>query len=162
EYEKLVQDPMLQLACNLTREFARFAPEYTTLPEKAIFRIYGETDSFRNSRLSRTHPTALWVRNDLHSVRGACFYFHFTENEAVVMGGVYSATRTELAAYRQLLHDHYQEFEQILRNSRLRATMGQLQGEMLKHMPKDLCPNHPAAYLMKRSQWYLVSLLDPA
>ena len=31
----------------------------------------------------------------------------------------------------------------------------------MKHMPKDLCPNHPAAALMRRKQWYLVSVLDP-
>jgi uncharacterized protein (TIGR02453 family) len=161
-YEYKITTPLLNLVCSVSREFARFAPNYSTLPGKAVFRIFGEAASSRNKVAHRTHPAAIWVHRDAKSARGACFYFHFTAKEAVVLGGVYSAEPDELLAYRRLLHDHYMEFEAILRDPKLRSQVGELQGDKASRMPKGLCPNHhhPAADLMKQKQWYLVSMLD--
>ncbi len=159
-YDYKITTPLLNLVCSLSREFARFAPDYVTPPEKAVFRIFGNTASSRNLTTRRTHPAAIWVRKDANGARGACLYFHFTPNEAVVLGGVYSAEPAELLAYRRLLHDHYMELEEILRSPKLKTLAGKLQGEKSSRMPKGFSGNHPAAELIKQKQWYLVSMLD--
>lgn len=160
DYEKLIRTPLLDLVCSVSRECARFAPDYATLPAKAVFRIYDDTRSSSNKAAYHTHPAAIWVHKSVERMRGACFYFHFTEKEAVVLGGVYSAEPDELLAYRRLLHEKYEEFEGILRCEKLQATMGELQGDKLSRTPKGFCPNHPAQDLLRRKQWYLVSMLD--
>lgn len=160
EYETLIRTPLLDLVCSVSRECARFAPDYATLPAKSVFPIYHNAHSSRDKTVYQRPPAAIWVRKGLEKKGGACFYFHFTEKEAVVLGGVYSSDAKEVAAYRQLLHDHYQEFEQIVSDEKLQSTMGKLQGEKLKRAPQGFCPNHPARDLLQRKQWYLVSMLD--
>lgn len=159
-YDFKVTNPLLDLVCSVSREFARFAPNYATLPAKAVFRIFGETGSLRDKAPHKTHPAAIWVHKDSEGARGACFYFHFTDNEALVLGGVYSAQADELLAYRKLLQQHYGEFGEILRDERLRSLAGGLQGEKLKTVPRGFPPDHPAADLLRRKQWYVVSMLD--
>jgi uncharacterized protein (TIGR02453 family) len=144
----------------VSREFARFARNYATLPSKAVFPIFKNNGSAAAKSPSLAYPAAIWVNRDARGVRGACFYFHFTDNEAVVLGGVYSAEADEILAYRKLLQESYREVEQILRDPRLRALAGELQGEKLARMPKGFSTTDPAADLIRRKQWYLVSMLD--
>src|SRR5262245_53480266 len=129
-YKVKITTPLLDLVCSVSREFARFAPNYATLPAKAVFRVFGATGTSH-----RTPPAAIWVHKSAQGMHGACFYFHFTEKEAVVLGGVYSAQSRELLAYRKLLQDHYMEFATILTDARLRSVAGELRGERLRRMP---------------------------
>ena len=156
-YDYNITTPLLNLACILSREFARFAPEYVTVPDKAVFRRYGDVPSRKEAHKT---PAAIWVRKGMQGMRGACFYFHFNDREAVVLGGVYYAEPGQLPAYRQLLRDNYQEFQEILREPELESLFGGLQGDKSRRMPRGLCSDHPAAELLRQTQWYLVSLLE--
>jgi uncharacterized protein (DUF2461 family) len=62
--------------------------------------------------------------------------------------------------YRKILERDYRQFFQILRESKLRSLFGELQGGQLKHVPKGFAADHPAAELLRRKQWYVVSMLD--
>ena len=160
-YEKQIKVPMLDLACCLSREFARFAPPYVTPPEKSVFRIYRDENFSHDKRPYKTHIAAVFARHGVAHLRGPCFYFHFTDKELIALGGVYSPEPDELLAYRRLLAENYCEFQQILRAPRLVQTVGELHGEQLSRMPRGFCPGHPAAELLRHKQWYLVSILDP-
>jgi uncharacterized protein (TIGR02453 family) len=157
-YDHKITTPLLNMVCTVSREFARFAPDYVTVPDKAVFRMYGDVPS----RWNQAHktPAAIWVCKGAPGMRGACFYFHFTDKEAVVLGGVYHAEAADLLAYRGLLRDNYREFRDILRQPELLSLFGELQGEKLHRMPAGFSSDHPAAELIKRKQWYLVSMLD--
>jgi len=157
-YDQKITTPLLNLVCTVSREFARFAPDYVTVPDKAVFRMYGDVPSRRKE--AHKTPAAIWVNQGAQGQRGACFYFHFTDKEAVVLGGVYSAEPADLLAYRRLLHDSYREFREILCEPKLNSLFGGLQGEKSQRMPKGFYPGHPAAELIKQKQWYLVSMLD--
>src|SRR5262249_50624939 len=97
---------------------------------------------------------------DAKGVRGACFYFHFTEKEAVVLGGVYAGEAAGLLAIRKLLQQHYMEFATILADARLKSVAGELRGEKLKRMPYGFSSSHPAADFLRRRQWYVATMLD--
>ena len=160
-YDFKITNPLLELVCSVSREFARFAPNYVTPPDNAVFRIFGESGPTRQ-RPNRP-PAAIWVHKDAHrGMGGACFYFHFTEKEAVVLAGVYAGEPDELNVYRRLLQEQYEEFIKIMCDTRLRLIGGGLQGESLKRMPQGFRANHPAADLVRRKQWYLVAMLDMA
>jgi uncharacterized protein (TIGR02453 family) len=154
-YKVKITNPLLDLVCSVSREFARFAPNYATLPAKAVFRVFGRTGTSR-----RTPPAAIWVHKSAQGMQGACFYFHFTEKEAVVLGGVYSAESAELLACRKLLQLHYMEFATILADEKLRALVGDLRGDRLSRMPQGFSSRHPAADLLRRKQWYVATMLD--
>src|SRR5215831_8608540 len=154
-YKVKITTPLLDLVCSVSREFARFAPNYATLPAKAVFRVFGATAGSR-----RIPPAAIWVHKDVKGMRGACFYFHFTEKEAVVLGGMYSAEADELLAVRKLLQEHYLQFATILADHRLKSVVGELRGEMLSRMPYGFSSSHPAADFLRHKQWYVATMLD--
>jgi uncharacterized protein (TIGR02453 family) len=157
-YDQKITTPLLNLVCTVSREFARFAPDYVTVPDKAVFRMYGDVPSRRDQ--AHKTPAAIWVRKGTQEMRSACFYFHFTDREAVVLGGVYHAEPADRLAYRTLLRDNHREFQEILSEPKLQSLFSELQGEKLRRMPAGFWPNHPAAELIRRKQWYLVSMLD--
>lgn len=162
QYEALIKVPVLDLACCLSREFARFAPEYVTAPDRSVFRIYRHESRFSQDKTPyKTHIAAVFARHGVERMRGPTFYFHFTERELVALGGVYLPERDELLAYRALIRDHYQELQQILAEKNLQRTVGTLQGEQLSRIPRGFCPGHPAEALLRNKQWYLVSVMDP-
>src|SRR5262245_4904982 len=58
-YKFKITDPLLELVCSISREFARFAPNYVTPPEKAVFPIFGLKNS--SAQAHNIHPGAIWV-----------------------------------------------------------------------------------------------------
>lgn len=160
EYEKLIKLPMLELIGCLNEEFARFAPNYVTPLQKATYRIYRDTRFSKDKSPYKTHISAIFPRDTASKKEGAVFYFHFTEKEVLVFGGVYMPEREELMAYRMLLQDRYRELQEILRGPKLRRMVGQLQGEQLSRMPKGFPTDHPAESLLRGKQWFLEGTLD--
>lgn len=160
KYEALIKLPMLELVNALNAEFARFAPDYITPPEKAVYRIYRDTRFSPDKTPYKTHISAIFPRHTAVKRQGAVFYMHFTEKELLAFGGVYSPDRDELLAYRGLLAEHHDEFEEILRDKKLRQTLGGLQGEQMTRVPKGFPCSHPAEDLLRHRQWYLEAILD--
>jgi uncharacterized protein (TIGR02453 family) len=160
KYEALIKDPMLELVGCLNDEFARFAPNYLTPPQKAMYRIYRDTRFSKDKTPYKTHISGIFPRVTAVKREGAVFYFHFTAKELLAFGGIYSPERDELMAYRSLIQERHQELEEILDSKMLRRTVGPLQGEQLTRMPKGFSEDHPAESLLRRKQWYLEAILD--
>lgn len=160
QYESLIKLPMLELVGCLNEEFARFAPNYITPPQKATYRIYRDTRFSKDKTPYKTHISAIFPRYTAVKREGAVFYFHFTENELLIFGGVYMPEPEELLAYRTLLQERYQELEAIVAEKKLRRIFGELQGEQLSRTPKGFPTDHPAESLLRCKQWYLEKTVD--
>jgi uncharacterized protein (TIGR02453 family) len=159
KYEALIKAPMLEFVAALNEEMARFAPAYVTPPAKAVYRIYRDTRFSPNKTPYKTHIAAIFPRSSAVKREGAVFYIHFTEKELLAFGGVWGPDRDELLAYRTLLQQNHEEFQSLLNNKSLRKTVGGLQGEQLRRMPKGFPVDHPAEGLLRQKQWYLESTL---
>lgn len=160
KYESLIKLPMMELVGCINEELARFAPAYVTPPQKAIYRIYRDTRFSKDKTPYKTHISAIFPRNTAVKREGSVFYFHFTEKVLLVFGGVYSPERDELLAYRTLLQERYQEFNEILAGKKVQRVFGGLQGEQLTRMPKGFPVDHPAEGLLRHRQWFLESTAD--
>jgi uncharacterized protein (TIGR02453 family) len=160
KYETLIKLPMMELVNSLNQEFARFAPDYITPPEKAVYRIYRDTRFSHDKTPYKTHIASIFPRYTAVKREGAVFYLHFTEKELLAFAGVYSPERDELLAYRGQIQEHYQELEEMLRDKILRRTTGGLQGIQLSRTPKGFPVDHPAESLLRQKQWYLECVLD--
>src|SRR5246127_4381410 len=128
KYEALIKAPMLELVDALNHEFERFAPDYITPGQKALYRIYRDTRFSKDKTPYKTHISAIFPRHTATKREGAVFYLHFTEKELLAFGGVWGPDRDELMAYRSLLRDSHEEFEAILKDKSLRKLVGGLQG----------------------------------
>jgi uncharacterized protein (TIGR02453 family) len=160
KYESLIKAPMLELIECLNQELARFAPHYIQPPQKAVYRIYRDTRFSKDKTPYKTHISAIFPRSNAVKREGAVFYFHFTEKELLVFGGVWSPERDELRAYRTLIQESHEELAEILAQPKLRRAFGELQGEQLSRMPKGFPVDHPAEGLLRQRQWYLENTLD--
>jgi uncharacterized protein (TIGR02453 family) len=160
QYEAVIKLPMLELVNSVNAELARFAPDYITPPEKSIYRIYRDTRFSPDKTPYKTHISAIFPHHTAIKREGAVFYMHFTEKDVLAFAGVYSPDRDELLAYRSLLAEHHEEFRALLRDKKLRRTVGELQGEQMTRLPKGFPCGHPAEDLLRHRQWYLESILD--
>ena len=151
KFDALIKMPMLELVNAFNEELAQFAPEYVTPPQKAVYRIYRDTRFAKDKTPYKTHVSAIFPRHTAVKREGSVFYFHFTEKELLFFGGVYSPEREELLQYRALLRDHHEEFQAILKDPKLKRTLGGLQGEQLSRMPKGFPVDHPAEELAAAS-----------
>ena|ERR1700742_2940712 len=160
KYETLIKTPMLELVEAVNNQLADFAPDYITPGAKALYRIYRDTRFSKDKTPYKTHISAIFPRHTATKRQGAVFYFHFTEKELLIFGGVYSPERDELLAYRTLIQESHEELEEILRQPALRKAFGKLQGEQLTRVPKGFSADHPAESLLRRRQWYLENTID--
>lgn len=160
KYESLIKAPMLELVDALNHEFERFAPDYITPGPKALYRIYRDTRFSKDKTPYKTHISAIFPRHTATKREGAVFYFHWTEKELLIFGGVYSPERDELLAYRTLIQESHEELEEILGQPALRKAFGKLQGEQMSRVPKGFSADHPAEGLLRQRQWFLESTID--
>lgn len=160
KYEALIKAPMCELVECLNHEFARFAPQYITPPQKAVYRIYRDTRFSKDKTPYKTHISGIFPRSNAIKREGAVFYFHFTEKELLMFGGVWGPERDELLAYRTLIQESHEELAEILRAPKLRKAFGGLQGEQLSRMPKGFPVDHPAEGLLRQRQWYLEDTIE--
>lgn len=159
-YESLIKLPMMEMVNSLNAEFARFAPDYITPPEKAVYRIYRDTRFSPDKTPYKTHISAIFPHRTAVKREGAVFYTHFTEKDVLAFAGVYSPDRDELFAYRTLLAEQHEAFAELLHEKKLRRSVGELQGEQMTRLPKGFRCGHPAEALLRHRQWYLESVLD--
>src|SRR5579864_1322186 len=71
QYETAIKLPMLELVNALNAEFARFAPDYVTPPEKAVYRIYRDTRFSPDKTPYKTHVAAIFPHRTAVKREGA-------------------------------------------------------------------------------------------
>src|SRR5437764_8190832 len=100
KYDSLIRTPMLELITCLNEEFAGFAPNYITPPQKAVFRIYRDTRFAKDKTPYKTHVAGIFHSQSGSKNEGPAFYFHFTPKELLVFGGVWTPKREAVLAIR--------------------------------------------------------------
>jgi uncharacterized protein (TIGR02453 family) len=159
-FETSVKAPMIQMVNGLNTEMVKFAPDYVTDPQQAIYRIYRDTRFSKDKTPYKTHIAATFSRRGLEKHAGAGFYFSVSPKEIEVAGGLYMPGPEQLLAVRTHITEHHLEFRRIIRAKKLRELVGELWGEQLSRAPKGFSPHHPAAGLIRYKQWLVYTILD--
>jgi uncharacterized protein (TIGR02453 family) len=160
-FEMHLKQPMRDLVIEVNREMSRFAPEYITDPDKAIYRIYRDTRFSKDKTPYKDHIAASFHHRsaDVHGEAG--FYFAISHKEVAVGGGVYMPAPETLQAIRTHLAGNHAAFRKLIRARRLRGLMGEMQGSQLSRVPKGYPPDHPAADLVRYKQFLFYIELSP-
>jgi uncharacterized protein (TIGR02453 family) len=153
-FESKLKQPMRELVEVLNRDLKKFAPEYVTDPDKAIYRIYRDTRFSKDKTPYKDHVAASFSgRGNGLGVGG--FYCAVSDKEVAVGGGVYMPEPEMLAAIRNRISEHHEELRRILRAKAVRTLLGELHGEQLTRVPKGFLPDHPAADLLRYKRFIL-------
>ena len=160
-FEAQLKEPMRRLVMEINREMLRFAPEYVTDPDKAIYRIYRDTRFSKDKTPYKDHIAASFHRKSADAHGEAGFYFAVSHKEVAVGGGVYMPAPETLQAIRRHLAVHSAEFRKLIRGRKLRELLGEMQGEQLTRPPKGYAADHPAADLVRYKQFLFYIELPP-
>jgi uncharacterized protein (TIGR02453 family) len=159
-YEQHVKAPMLDLVTALNGELMKFAPQFVTDPNKALFRIYRDIRFSADKTPYKTHAAAsFWRRGADHTGEGG-FYFSVSHDQIEIAGGIYHPSPETMLLVRSHIGEHYPELRRILTNKKARKLVGELQGDELTRAPKGFDPQHPALDLIKKKDWILDIALD--
>jgi uncharacterized protein (TIGR02453 family) len=155
EYKNSVRGPLLELTGTLNQQLERFAPDYVTPPEKAVFRIYRDVRFSKDKRPYKTNAGALFWHRAIPKNSSAGFYVSISPKETMIAGGLYMPAPPDTLSLRHHIADHHDRFARILRARSLRSRFGDLQGDSLARAPKGFSPDHPAIHLLRRKDWVL-------
>jgi uncharacterized protein (TIGR02453 family) len=159
-YEQHVKAPMLDLVTALNGELVKFAPQFVTDPNKALFRIYRDIRFSADKTPYKTHAAAsFWRRGADHTGAGG-FYFSVSHDQIEIAGGIYHPSPETMLLVRSHIVENYPELRRILANKKARKLVGELQGDELTRAPKGFDPQHPALDLIKKKDWILDVALD--
>jgi uncharacterized protein (TIGR02453 family) len=161
-YEAELKEPMLAIVRKITDAMIDFAPNHMRPAEKSLFRIYRDTRFSSDKRPYKTHVAAWWSHQGLQKTSGAGYYFHISPKEVVVAAGSYMPDKDQLAAIRNWLLDHHDEFRKLLQSAALRRAFVEFEGERLSRPPKGFPKEHPALDLIQCRQWGLSATLPAA
>lgn len=148
-YDEQVKAPMAELIRALTAEMMRFAPDYVTEPEKAIYRIYRDTRFSADKRPLKTHAAASFPTRGLPRHQGAGLYFEIATEWVWIGGGMWAPEPPLLLRVREHIADTWPELHDTVRKRSFKQLFGDLGGETLARVPRGFSSQHPAAEYLK-------------
>ncbi len=154
-FETQLKQPMRELVAALNGELKKFAPEYATDPDQAIYRIYRDTRFSQDKTPYKDHIAASFFRRGGNGHGTGGFYCAVSHKEVAVGGGVYMPDPELLMAIRQKIAGRHEELRRILRAKAVRSLLGEMQGEQLTRVPKGFAADHPAADLLRFKRFIL-------
>ena len=117
-FERHVKEPMIELVTALSRDFAKFAPEYVGDPKKAIFRIYRDTRFSADKTPYKTHIAASFARRGGERLAAGGFYFSVSHDQIEVAGGIYHPEPETMLVVRNHIAEHHQDLRRLLADLR--------------------------------------------
>lgn len=153
QYDEQVKTPMLEILSWLNTQFARFAADHVTEPRKAIYRLHRDTRFSKDKTPFKLNISAMFGHRLLSKNYCAGFYFHVSATETFIGCGVYMPEPAQLQAIRRAIRDDLAGFRKLITDPKLKRTMGTLQGESLRRVPKGFDPDDPAADYLRMKQW---------
>jgi len=163
DYERLLKGPMAELCIALADQFRTRGVPLSADPERSPFRIYRDVRFSNDKRPYKTAAAAsfAWAgggganvegRSHTENVHASGGYFHLQPGEIFVGGGVWHPASSWLAAFRQRVANHPDEFRAIVEDPAFVGTFGAISddGESLKRVPAGYPADHPAADLLRK------------
>lgn len=150
-FDEKLKQPMLELVSAVNLAMKKFAPDYVTDPEKAVYRLYRDTRFSKDKTPYKDHVAAFFSRRG--DKESAGYYFAISHKSVAVGGGIYMPTPEMLIAIRQHLAEHHEEFRKIAGVRAIRQFFPEMEGERLTRVPKGYPTDHPAADLLRKKNF---------
>jgi uncharacterized protein (TIGR02453 family) len=152
DYEADVRAPMTAIVERLADDFRSFAPELVASPKLSMYRIYRDTRFSENKAPYKTHAAAVFPTRGLAKHEGAGLYFHVSNDEVWIGGGMYAPQTPQLHAVREHIAANCHQLRAIVESPAFRRTIA-LDGDRLSRVPRGFPRDHEAADYLKYRQF---------
>ena len=153
KYEAHVRQPMLAFIEQLAVDLRDFAPDIVASPRTSMYRIYRDIRFSENKTPYKTHVAASFPTRGLPKHAGAGLYFHVSPDEVWIGGGLYAPETSQLQAIREHIAGNVNRLRAIVESPSFRRTIGPLDGERLKRVPRGFPRDHEAAEYLRFRQF---------
>ncbi|UTW61637.1 DUF2461 domain-containing protein [bacterium SCSIO 12741] len=149
-YEKALEN-IRDVAEDLLQEMGKHDNIETPSGRKSLFRIYRDVRFSKNKAPYKTHWSGHFKRATAE-LRGG-YYFHLEPGNSFVAGGFWGPNPQDLQRIRQEIDLNAEEFREVLNDSALQSTFGNMEGNQVKTAPKGFSKDHPAIDLLRYKQF---------
>lgn len=153
KYETLLRSPMIALVERLAADLRDFAPDLVASPKASLYRIYRDTRFSENKTPYKTHVAAVFPCRTLPKHQGAGLYFHVSPDEVWIGGGMYAPDTSQIQAVREHIAGNVRRLRTIVESPSFRRTVGRLEGEQLRRVPRGFAKDHEAAEYLRFRQF---------
>ncbi len=160
-YQKFVKKPFEDFIKEIILKVSEFDPEIHISPKASIFRINRDIRFTKDKTPYKTHMAASISRNKRKEEDFAGYYVHVSPFEVYVGGGVYFTNSKRLRSIRRFIVDQPDKFESIVYDSEFHETFGEIRGDRLKRLPKELRIIADRIPEVANKQFYFMKELDP-
>jgi len=160
-FESSVRAPMESLLAELGPALASEASDLTVDPKKSIYRIYRDTRFSKDKTPYKTWVAASFTFSDKDRKNDAGYYFHISDDEFLIAGGLYAPSPLQLKKLRAAIDADSATLRAILRDKKAKSLFGEMQGDSLARVPQGFNKDHPDADLLKRRQLLFWKNLNP-
>jgi uncharacterized protein (TIGR02453 family) len=159
-FEQQVKAPMVALIEAVNAELAVFAPEYAVAnPAKSVSRIFRDTRFSADKSPYHTHVSVVLPRNGAPKEAAAGFFLAVRPAQVEILGGVYMPGKEHLEALRRAFVAREAELRALVAGVEAAGTVGTLQGERLKRLPRGFESVESAGDLVRLTQAYFLASL---
>jgi uncharacterized protein (TIGR02453 family) len=162
QYDSDVRRPMLDVIERLAVDLRPVAPEIVVDVKTAMYRIYRDTRFSDNKTPYKTHVAANFPWRGLPKHEGAGLYFHVSPDEIWIGGGMYAPQTIQLQAVREHIAANHRRLRSIVESGAFKRTIGALEGEQLRRVPRGFPKDHAAADFLRYRQFLAGRELAPA
>lgn len=147
-FEGRVRAPMLAVVHAIERRLDAFAPGFAG----SLARIHRDLRFSGDKSPYKTQMTAVFAREGRGRGESAVFRLRVHGAGAEVAGGLVTPGGAQLRRLREALAEEHPFVRELVAG--LRASMGELRGELLQRVPKGFRADHPAGDLLRRRQLF--------
>jgi uncharacterized protein (TIGR02453 family) len=160
-YEASLREPMELLLGSLAEKLRVHEPDLVIEPKRSIYRIYRDVRFSKDKTPYKTHIAAAFSYKGLNKNNEPGFYFHISDVEVGIGGGLYMPSSDQVKNMRKALAQDAKEFKKILAAKKFTDHFTDIEGEKLTRVPQGFAPDHPDGELLKLKQYLCWKLLPP-
>ena len=160
-YDSALREPMETLLGSLQEKLRIYDPDIVIEPKRSIYRIYRDVRFSKDKTPYKTHIAAAFSFRGLNKNNEPGFYFHISDVEVGIGGGLYMPSSDQVKAMRKSLGHDASDLKKILAEKKFVTLFGGMEGEKLARIPQGYAPDHPDGELLKLKQYLCWKLLPP-
>jgi uncharacterized protein (TIGR02453 family) len=146
----------------LINEISSFDPILRGLEVKSCtFRINRDIRFSNDKSIYKTNMGAFIVRGGKkNGDKFAGYYFHVEPGNSMIAGGAYMPPTPWLSAIRENIDEHGAQLRKIISSKEFVKYFGNIEGEILKTVPKGYSKDHPYIDLLKMKSYLASNMIS--
>ena len=159
EYDELRKE-VIAFVTGMIKNIQTFDPALVGLEAKqCMFRINRDMRFSKDKSPYKTNFGLTFNRGGKSSPF-AGYYLHIQPGECFIAGGSYAPMPEHLAAIRQEIDYHFDDFKKIINNKDFKKYFGTIEGDKLVRPPKGYEADNPAIEFLKHKNYLMWNRFD--